>query len=131
MSYLPGGVAVTKISIAVSDDYKDKISGQKVAKTNWVPVVLFNRLAEVAGEYLKSGSKVFISGKFQTRSWDKSDGSKGYTTEIVATEMQMLDSRADAGSGAAQQPIAKPAESQVKAVAPHDFFDDGGDSIPF
>lgn len=90
--YMPSGSAVTNITIATSESYKDKQTQEKVEKTEWHRVVFFNRLAEIAGEYLKKGSKVYIEGRLQTRKWDK-NGVDMYTTEIVASEMQMLDSK--------------------------------------
>jgi single-strand DNA-binding protein len=100
--YLPNGDAVTNLSIATSESWKDKQTGQNVDRTEWHRVVFFRRLAEIAGEYLKKGSKVYVEGKLQTRQWDK-DGQKHYTTEIVGNEMQMLDSRGDMGAGGFNQ----------------------------
>lgn len=96
--YMPNGGAVTNISVATSKQWKDRDSGEQKDRTEWHRVVLFNRLAEIAGEYLKRGSKVYIEGELRTRDWEK-DGQKHYTTEIVAGELQMLDSRGDAGGG--------------------------------
>lgn len=89
------GKAVANLSIATSESWTDKNTGQKVEKTEWHRVVFFDRLAEVAGQYLKKGSKVYIEGKLQTRKWQNQQGVDQYTTEIVGNEMQMLDSRAD------------------------------------
>jgi len=89
--HLPNGDAVCNFTIAVGDDYKDK-SGQKVEQTEWVRIVAFRGLADVVGKYLQKGSKVFVSGKYRTRSWEK-DGQKHYSTEIVANDMQMLDAK--------------------------------------
>lgn len=100
--YMPNGDAVTNISIATSESWKDKQTGQNVDRTEWHRVVFFRRLAEIAGEYLKKGSKVYVEGKLQTRQWEK-DGQKHYTTEIVASEMQMLDSRGEMGGGGFNQ----------------------------
>ena len=144
--YLPSGGAVTNLSIATSETWKDKQSGQQQERTEWHRVVFFNRLAEIAGEYLKKGSKVYVEGRLQTRKWQGQDGQDRYTTEIVANEMQMLDSRGggDTGMGgggqfnqapAAQsqpqgqggsQPQQQPAGGQA---APS--FDDFDDDIPF
>jgi len=98
--YLPDGNAVTNISIATSESWKDKNTGQQNDRTEWHRVVFFRRLAEIAGEYLKKGSKVYIEGQLRTRQYEK-EGQKHYSTEIVANEMQMLDSRGDnmGGSG--------------------------------
>ena len=87
---MPSGGAVTNISVATSDTWKDKNTGQQQDRTEWHRVVFFNRLAEIAGEYLKKGSKVYIEGSLRTRQWEK-DGVTRYATEIIASEMQMLD----------------------------------------
>jgi len=97
VKYMPNGNAVANITVATSESWKDKNTGEKVDKTEWHRVVFFRRLAEIAGEYLKKGSKVFIEGKLQTRKWQDKDGHDRYTTEIVANEMQMLDSRGSTG----------------------------------
>jgi single-strand DNA-binding protein len=98
--YMPNGGAVANLSIATSEVWKDKNTGQQQEKTEWHRVVMFQRLGEIAGEYLKKGSKVYIEGRLQTRQWEK-DGVKQYTTEIVADEMQMLDRAGDSPSQAA------------------------------
>ena len=91
--FMPNGNAVTNIAIATSESWKDKQTGQQQERTEWHRVVFFNRLAEIATEYLKKGSKVYIEGSLRTRKWQAQDGQDRYTTEIVASEMQMLDSR--------------------------------------
>jgi single-strand DNA-binding protein len=97
---LPSGGAVTNISIATSESWKDKNTGQQQERTEWHRVVFFNRLAEIAGEYLHKGSKVYVEGSLRTRKWqDKQSGQDRYTTEIVGAEMQMLDSRGGAQQG--------------------------------
>ena len=96
--YMPSGGAVTNVSIATSKGWKDKDSGEQKERTEWHRIVFFNKLAEIAGEYLKRGSKVYIEGELRTRDWEK-DGQKHYTTEVVASEMQMLDSRGEMGGG--------------------------------
>lgn len=96
--YMPSGGAVTNVSVATSQSWRDRDSGEQKERTEWHRVVFFNRLAEIAGEYLKKGSKVYIEGELRTRDWER-DGQKHYTTEIVAGEMQMLDSRGDMGGG--------------------------------
>ena len=96
--YMPNGGAVTNISVATSETWKDKNTGEQQEKTEWHRVVMFRRLAEIAGEYLKKGSKVYIEGRLQTRKWQDQQGNDRYTTEIVADQMQMLDSR---GGGSA------------------------------
>ena len=99
IQHMPSGSAVTSISVATSESWKDKNTGQQEQRTEWHRVVFFNKLAEIAGQYLKKGSKVYIEGSLRTRSWDK-DGEKRYTTEIVANEMQMLDNKGDGGNAA-------------------------------
>ena len=90
--YLPSGGAVTNVSLATSRSWKDRDSGEQKEKTEWHRIVFFNRLGEIAGEYLKRGSKVYVEGELRTREWEK-EGQKHFTTEIVAAEMQMLDSK--------------------------------------
>ncbi len=90
--YLPDGGAVTNLSVATSQQWRDRDSGEQKERTEWHRVVFFRRLAEIAGEYLRKGSKVYIEGQLRTRQWER-DGQKHYTTEIVADQMQMLDSR--------------------------------------
>lgn len=99
--YMPSGSAVTNVTIATSESWKDKQSGEQQERTEWHNVVFFNRLAEIAGEYLKKGSKVYVEGSLRTRKWQDKEGKDRYTTEIVAGEMQMLDSRG-AGGGASE-----------------------------
>lgn len=100
VKYMPSGGAVTNVSVATSETWKDKNTGQPQERTEWHRVVFFNRLGEIAGEYLKKGSKVYIEGALRTRKWQAQDGTDRYTTEIVASEMQMLDGRGDgAGMG--------------------------------
>ena len=121
--YMPSGSAVANVTIATSEQWKDKQSGEKQERTEWHNVVFFNRLAEIAGEYLKKGSKVYIEGSLRTRKWqDKATGADRYTTEIVANDMQMLDSRG--GEGGGQQRQYQPRE---EAMAEPDLDDD----IPF
>lgn len=99
IQHMPSGGAVTNISVATSETWKDKNTGEQTSKTEWHRIVFFNKLAEIAGQYLKKGSKVYIEGSLRTRAWEK-DGEKRYATEIVANEMQMLDSKGDSVSGA-------------------------------
>ena len=102
VKYMPSGGAVTNLSIATTDTWKDKNTGEKRENTEWHRVVFFNRLAEIAGEYLRKGSQVYIEGNLRTRSWED-NGIKKYSTEIVAREMQMLGSRAGGSSDFAPQ----------------------------
>jgi single-strand DNA-binding protein len=99
VKYMPSGGAVTNISVATSETWKDKNTGQPQERTEWHRVVFFNRLGEIAGEYLRKGSKVYIEGSLRTRKWQAQDGTDRYTTEIVANEMQMLDGRGDNAGG--------------------------------
>ena len=92
VKYTAGGTAVTTLSIATSDSWKDKETGEDRERTEWHRVVLWRRLAEIAGEYLKKGSKVYIEGQLQTRKWEQ-EGQTRYTTEVIASEMQFLDSK--------------------------------------
>ena len=90
IKYMPSGQAVCNISIATTESWNDKTSGEKVEKTEWHRIVFFRRLAEIAGEYLRKGSQVYVEGRLQTRKWQDQSGNDRYTTEIVANEMQML-----------------------------------------
>jgi|TARA_B110000438_G_scaffold18459_4_gene17150 single-strand DNA-binding protein len=135
--YMPNGNAVANISIATSDTWKDKTSGDQQEKTEWHRVVFFNRLAEIVEQYVKKGSKLYVEGRLQTRSWEQ-DGVKRYSTEIVSNEMQMLDSRGGAGAGQdfGNQPAAAPAQqAQPQAAAQPQSapanFDNFDDDIPF
>lgn len=96
--YMPSGGAVTNVSVATSKQWRDRDSGENKERTEWHRVVFFNRLAEIAGEYLKKGSQIYLEGELRTREWER-DGQKHYTTEIVANEMQMLGGRGDMGGG--------------------------------
>ncbi len=149
--YMPNGNAVTNVTLATSDSWKDKQSGQMQERTEWHRVVFFNRLAEIAGEYLRKGSKVYVEGALRTRKWQGQDGQDRYTTEIVASEMQMLDGRGGAGGDAGgysqggdmgygqpqqqaprRQPQQPPQQPQQQAPqAPAQGFDDFDDDIPF
>jgi len=137
--YMTNGEAVTNCTLATSENWKDK-SGEKQEKTEWHNLVFYRRLAEVAGEYLKKGSQVYIEGKIQTRKWqDKETGKDRYTTEIIVNEMQMLGSKSG-GAGsfevvenqssapARSAPAAKPAGAAPAAKGNFDNFDD---DIPF
>lgn len=130
--YSPSGSAVTNARLATTDTWKDKQSGDQQERTEWHRVVFFGRLAEIAGEYLRKGSKVYIEGRIQTRKWQGQDGQDRYTTEIVANDMQMLDSRGETApsgysrgdSDGGHQPPSKP----EPRTAPQEDFDD---DIPF
>lgn len=136
--FMPNGNAVTNITIATSESWKDKQTGQQQERTEWHRVVFFNRLAEIASEYLKKGSKVYVEGSLRTRKWQGQDGQDRYTTEIVASEMQMLDSRGGSAgydspapmqqNSPQSQPNQQPAQSSSAPDAGFDSFDD---DIPF
>ena len=115
--YLPSGGAVTNVTLATSETWKDKTSGQQQERTEWHRVVFFNRLGEIAGEYLHKGSKVYVEGSLRTRKWQGKDGQDRYTTEIVANEMQMLDSRGSSDSAGAGQ-YSSPQQSAPQQSAP-------------
>ena len=131
MRSMPSGGQVTNVTVATSESWKDKATGEAKEKTEWHTVVFFNRLAEIAGQYLKKGSKVYIEGSLRTRNWEK-DGVTHYKTEVIANEMQMLDGKPggsapmdrDSGGGtrSRSQPSAAP-------VAADKSFED--DDIPF
>jgi single-strand DNA-binding protein len=96
---MPSGMTVANIRVATSENWKDKQSGENKERTEWHNVAMFGRLGEIAGEYLKKGSKVYIEGSLRTRKWQDKSGNDRYTTEIIANEMQMLDSRGGGGMG--------------------------------
>jgi len=130
--YNPEGGAITNISIATTDTWKDKASGEKQERTEWHRVVFFSRLAEIAGEYLKKGSQVYVEGSLRTRKWQDKEGKERTTTEIVAERMQMLGSRqgaGEAGSREAREPVA--AGEGKSSKKPAGKFDDMDDDIPF
>lgn len=135
--YMPSGGAVANITLATSEVWKDKQTGEQHDRTEWHRIVFFNRLAEIAGEYLKKGAKIYVEGRIQTRKWQDKTGQDRYTTEIIANEMQMLDGRgngnnhhapsaehdAQHSSQHAEQP---PAKSSIEHAT--ETFDD---DIPF
>lgn len=150
--YTTSGAAVTNISVATSESWKDKTTGEDVVKTEWHRIVFFGRLAEIAGEYLKRGSKVYIEGKLQTRKWQDQNNQDRYTTEIVGNEMQMLDARQSGGQGQyaggqGQAPAAprannpppqqnnppqnSPSQNSQPPAQQAPAFDDFDDDIPF
>jgi single-strand DNA-binding protein len=122
--YMPSGGAVTNVTIATSESWKDKQSGEAQERTEWHRVVFFNRLAEIAGEYLRKGSKVYVEGSLRTRKWQDQAGVERYTTEIVAGEMQMLDSR---GAGGGAGGGSSRAQSQSSSQPP---ASDSGNAVP-
>ena len=141
--YMPSGGAVANLALATTDTWRDKQSGEQQERTEWHNLVFYNRLAEIAGEYLKKGSKVYVEGRLQTRKWqDKNTGQDRYMTEIVVNDMQMLDSRGgggdfgdNAGGGyrrgggqASNQSSNQPPQQQQQSSGGMDDFDD---DIPF
>ncbi len=123
LKYTPSGAAVTNFSVATNSVWKDS-DGNRKEQTEWHRVVMWRRLAEVAGEYLKKGSRVYIEGSLRTRSWDDKDGNKRYMTEIMVDTFTMLDNKGDSG-GAAQGPAPAPAVEESSESAPED------DDLPF
>ena len=127
--YMPNGNPVANLTLATSESWKDKQSGETKEQTEWHRVVMFNKLAEIAGEYVKKGSKVYLEGAIKTRKWQDQQGQDRYTTEIVANELQMLDRRSDAGNSDYQQysqqsegkPAKKPAEVAEVEIADDDI----------
>ena len=124
IKHLASGGAVTNVSLATSDTWKDKQTGAQQERTEWHRVVFFNRLAEIVGEYVKKGSKIYVEGRLQTRKWQDQSGQDRYSTEVVANEMQMLDSRGGAAAGT-------PASSAPAQQQPAPNFNDFDDDIPF
>ena len=149
--YTPSGAAVCNVSVATTRTWKDKNSGDKVEETEWHRVVFYDRLAEIAGEYLKKGRPVYVEGRLKTRKWQDKDGKDNYTTEIVAEQMQLLGGREGGGGGgygggqggpedysqeapsAPSRPAARPAPAPAPRPAPKSStgFDDMDDDIPF
>ncbi len=144
--YMPSGAAVANLTIATSESWKDKQTGESQERTEWHRVSMFGRLGEIAGEYLRKGSKVYIEGRLQTRKWQDQNGQDRYTTEIVANDMQMLDTRGGAqtggmpagaaaagGSNPTQQAGFPPQNKQSAptATSSADNFADFDDDIPF
>jgi single-strand DNA-binding protein len=137
--YTPGGAAVCNVSLATTRNWKSKDSGEKQEETEWHRVVFYDRLAEIAGEYLKKGRPIYVEGRLKTRKWQDKEGKDTYTTEIIAEQMQMLGSREGMGGGgggsddhseprsapAARAPAPKPAAKSATG------FDDMDDDIPF
>ena len=132
--YMPSGSAVNNFTVATNESWKDKQTGEQKDRTEWHRVAMFNRLAEIAAEYLRKGSQVYIEGKLRTRKWQGQDGNDRYTTEIIADEMQMLGGRGDGGGGnfGGSKGGSKGAGSQGGGnVPPQPGPDDFDDDIPF
>ena len=129
--HLPSGGAVTNVRIATSETWKDKNTGEKKEQTEWHRVIFFNRLAEIAGEYLRKGSKVYIEGALRTRKWQDKEGRDQYTTEIVAKEMQLLDSRQQDSAPRQERAPAPQRSPEPASNAGAGFEDWDDDQIPF
>ena len=131
--YMPSGSAVTNLTVATNESWKDKQTGEQKERTEWHRVAMFNRLAEIAAEYLRKGSQVYIEGKLRTRKWQDKDGNDRYTTEIIADEMQMLGGRGGGGDfgggggGGGQGGGRSASSAPQQRPGPDDFDDD----IPF
>jgi single-strand DNA-binding protein len=134
--YMPNGGAVANVTLATSEQWKDKQSGEMQERTEWHNVVFYERLAEIVGEYLKKGAQVYVEGSIRTRKWQDKEGKDRYTTEIIARDMQMLGGRSGAGAGLGQEPQGQPRSAPSPsrsapapaAAAPKEDFDD---DIPF
>ena len=128
VKYMPSGNAVASFSLATDESYTDKSTGQKIQKTEWHSIKMFGKLAEIAGQYIKKGSKVYIEGKLQTSKWqDKESGQDRYKTEIVADQMQMLDGKSESSPEQQYQQTGQMKGKQQPAPPIDDFSDD----IPF
>jgi single-strand DNA-binding protein len=131
--YMPSGDAMVNLSLATTDQWKDK-NGERQERTEWHRIVLFGKTAEIAGQYLRKGSQVYIEGRLQTRKWTDKEGQERYTTEIVADRMQMLGSRGSGGDAPLEREAAPGAVPEPRAAAPRKpatSFDDIDDDIPF
>ena len=126
---LPSGSAVTNIRVATTEGWKDKQTGEKKEATEWHSVVFFDRMAEIAGQYLKKGSKVYIEGSLRTRKWQDKNGNDRYTTEVRATDMQMLDSKGGGSGGGSYERGAGKSEAPATAAVAEKSLED--DDIPF
>ena len=130
--YMPDGAAITNVSVATSFQWNDKTSGEKKEETEWHRIVFRGKLAEIAGEYLKKGSQVYVEGRLRTRKWQDKDGQDRYTTEIRGDVMQMLGRREGGGEPRAEPAMeSKAAEPKAAAKKPAGKFDDMEDDIPF
>ena len=126
--YMPSGAAVTNLRVATAEQWKDKQTGERQERTEWHSVAMFGRLAEIAAEYLRKGSQVYIEGRIQTRKWQDKQGNDRWTTEIVANEMQMLGGR---GSGAPMSEPPARRQSGGASAESRPAADDFDDDIPF
>lgn len=132
--YTPDGKAIANISLATSESWRDKNTNERVERTEWHRVSMFGRLAEIAGEYLKSGSQIFVEGKIKTRKWQDKEGQDRYTTEIIADHMQMIGGRSDNNQGSSQRGYDDGGFEPQKRQAQPPYqpnMADMDDSIPF
>ncbi|MGI9212044.1 MAG: single-stranded DNA-binding protein [Methylococcaceae bacterium] len=141
--YMPSGEAVTNIRIATSETWKDQQTGQQQERTEWHAVVFFRKLAEIAGQYLRKGGKVYVEGSLRTRKWQDKNGVERYTTEIVASDMQMLDTRSNGAGDNMAPPLGSPPMARTEtgrqntppaaapAIPPAYGGDDFDDDVPF
>ena len=130
---MPSGKAVVNLRIATSKQWRDKQTGENKEATEWHTVVMFDRLAEIAAEYLRKGSQVYVEGELRTRKWQDKEGQDRYSTEVVANEMQMLGGRGGAGAGAGRDRPAAAASSEERAprAEPAGVAENFDDDIPF
>ena len=128
--YLPSGDAVTNISVATTDTWKDK-SGEKQEHTEWHRIAFFGKTAEIAGEYLKKGSPVYVEGRIRTRKWQDKEGQERYSTEIVGDRMQLLGARGGGSEPIAREPVAAGAAAAKAPARKGGGFDEMDDDIPF
>ena len=129
--YTASGAAVANIGLATAESWRDKESGEQQERTEWHRIVFFGRLAEIAGEYLRKGSQIYVEGRLQTRKWQDKEGNDKYTTEIVGNEMQMLGGRGGSANYSDSAPASKPAGKPAPQPATSGASDDFDDDIPF
>ena len=129
--YMPNGNAVCNVTLATSETWKDKQTGEQKEQTEWHNLTFYRRLAEIAGEYLRKGSKIYAEGRLQTRKWQDKNGNDRYTTEIIVNEMQMLDSKGGGSAGFASNAAPAQQSGSAPAAAPASANTDFDDDIPF
>jgi len=129
--YMPSGSAVAEVSVATSEQWKDKQTGEKQERTEWHRVTFFGRLAEIVGEYIRKGSQIYVEGSIRTEKWQDKQGNDRYTTKIIASEMQMLGSRAGGSASFQNTSSQAPQQQAAPAAAPAGASADFDDDIPF
>ena len=141
--YLPNGNAVASFTLATTESWKDKTTGEKQDRTEWHRISCFNRLGEIVGEYVRKGSKLYVEGSLRTRKWQDQQGQDRYTTEIIANDIQMLDGKGSNAGGYENMPQTqqyapsapasanKPQAQATANAVPHDAFDQLDDDVPF